>query len=223
VVDRARRIERAAHPQFESKKTMAKHVITVLTDDLDGGDADRTLELGLDGVNYTIDRSRSSMRSTPALTKPPIQRAAVSGPRRRGSGSHRSALAVAKGVSLAASSAHYRRQKIAPWGLNRNTTILRVAIDLEHLLVAGAATWLALLIARQNVLVVTEPVAPRIVEVRESHNSRQGSDRRGSHAESRFRSPCGSPDIVNAQAHPGSQRLKGLGHSDHLPPQFHPG
>jgi hypothetical protein len=36
---------------------MAKQIITVLTDDLDGGDADRTVEFGLDGVNYTIDLS----------------------------------------------------------------------------------------------------------------------------------------------------------------------
>jgi Lsr2 len=39
---------------------MAKQVITVLTDDLDGGDADRTLEFGLDGVNYTIDLSEKN-------------------------------------------------------------------------------------------------------------------------------------------------------------------
>jgi Lsr2 len=36
---------------------VARQVITVLTDDLDGGDADRTVEFGLDGVNYTIDLS----------------------------------------------------------------------------------------------------------------------------------------------------------------------
>jgi hypothetical protein len=36
---------------------MAKQIITVLTDDLDGGDADRTLEFGFDGVNYAIDLS----------------------------------------------------------------------------------------------------------------------------------------------------------------------
>ena len=36
---------------------MAKQVITVLTDDLDGGDADRTIEFGLDGIGYTIDLS----------------------------------------------------------------------------------------------------------------------------------------------------------------------
>jgi hypothetical protein len=40
---------------------MAKQVITVLTDDLDGGDADRTIEFGLDGVNYTIDLSEKNV------------------------------------------------------------------------------------------------------------------------------------------------------------------
>ena len=39
---------------------MAKQVITVLTDDLDGGNADRTIEFGLDGVNYTIDLSEKN-------------------------------------------------------------------------------------------------------------------------------------------------------------------
>ncbi|MGA5304599.1 histone-like nucleoid-structuring protein Lsr2 [Nucisporomicrobium flavum] len=36
---------------------MARQIVTVLTDDLDGGDADRTVEFGLDGANYTIDLS----------------------------------------------------------------------------------------------------------------------------------------------------------------------
>jgi hypothetical protein len=39
---------------------MAKQVITVLTDDLDGGDADRTIEFGLDGVNFSIDLSEKN-------------------------------------------------------------------------------------------------------------------------------------------------------------------
>src|SRR4051794_1163965 len=39
---------------------MAKQVITVLTDDLDGGNADQTIEFGLDGVNYTIDLSEKN-------------------------------------------------------------------------------------------------------------------------------------------------------------------
>jgi len=39
---------------------MARKVITVLTDDLDGGEADRTVEFGLDGVSYTIDLSEKN-------------------------------------------------------------------------------------------------------------------------------------------------------------------
>lgn len=39
---------------------MAKQVITVLTDDLDGGDADRTIEFGLDGLSYAIDLSETN-------------------------------------------------------------------------------------------------------------------------------------------------------------------
>jgi hypothetical protein len=39
---------------------MARQVITTLIDDLDGKPADRTVEFGLDGTNYTIDLSESN-------------------------------------------------------------------------------------------------------------------------------------------------------------------
>jgi hypothetical protein len=39
---------------------MARRVITTLIDDLDGKPADRTVEFGLDGTNYTIDLSESN-------------------------------------------------------------------------------------------------------------------------------------------------------------------
>lgn len=39
---------------------MAKKVITLLTDDLDGSEADRTVEFSLDGVSYTIDLSEKN-------------------------------------------------------------------------------------------------------------------------------------------------------------------
>ena len=39
---------------------MAKQIVTLLTDDLDGGEADRTIEFGLDGVTYTIDLSEAN-------------------------------------------------------------------------------------------------------------------------------------------------------------------
>jgi hypothetical protein len=39
---------------------MAKQIVTLLTDDIDGSEADRTVEFGLDGVNYTIDLSEKN-------------------------------------------------------------------------------------------------------------------------------------------------------------------
>ena len=49
---------------------MAKKIITVLTDDLDGGDADRTVEFGLDGVNYTIDLSDKNAGKLRTILQP---------------------------------------------------------------------------------------------------------------------------------------------------------
>src|SRR3954468_4655263 len=39
---------------------MAKQIVTLLTDDIDGVKADRTVEFGLDGANYTIDLSEKN-------------------------------------------------------------------------------------------------------------------------------------------------------------------
>ena len=39
---------------------MAKQIVTLLTDDLDGTEADSTIEFGLDGVIYTIDLSEKN-------------------------------------------------------------------------------------------------------------------------------------------------------------------
>lgn len=39
---------------------MARQVITTLIDDLDGKPADRTVEFGIDGVNYSIDLSEAN-------------------------------------------------------------------------------------------------------------------------------------------------------------------
>ncbi|XVV17776.1 histone-like nucleoid-structuring protein Lsr2 [Actinoplanes sp. CA-131856] len=36
---------------------MARQIVTILTDDLDGGEAERTIEFSLDGVSYSIDLS----------------------------------------------------------------------------------------------------------------------------------------------------------------------
>ena len=63
---------------------MAKQIITVLTDDLDGGDADRTVEFGLDGVNYTIDLSEKNIGKLRKALDPYLAAASRTG--RAGSG-----------------------------------------------------------------------------------------------------------------------------------------
>src|ERR1044072_2638588 len=58
---------------------MAKQVITLLTDDLDGGEADRTIEFGLDGVNYTIDLSEKNAGKLRKALEPYLTVAAKAG------------------------------------------------------------------------------------------------------------------------------------------------
>jgi hypothetical protein len=64
---------------------MARQIITVLTDDLDGGDADRTVEFGLDGVSYTIDLSEKNAGKLRKSLEPYLAVAAKAG-RRAGRG-----------------------------------------------------------------------------------------------------------------------------------------
>jgi hypothetical protein len=45
---------------------VAKQTLVVLTDDLDGGKADRTVEFGVDGVTYTIDLSDKNAKKLQA-------------------------------------------------------------------------------------------------------------------------------------------------------------
>ena len=65
---------------------MAKQVITLLTDDIDGAEADRTVEFGLDGVNYTIDLSEKNVGKLRKALEPYISAGARQG---RGSGALR--------------------------------------------------------------------------------------------------------------------------------------
>ncbi|MEU7906353.1 Lsr2 family protein [Actinoplanes sp. NPDC049118] len=58
---------------------MAKQVITLLTDDLDGSEADRTVEFGLDGVNYTIDLSEKNAGKLRKILDPYLAVAARGG------------------------------------------------------------------------------------------------------------------------------------------------
>ena len=88
---------------------MAKQVITVLTDDLEGGDADRTIEFGLDGVNYTIDLSDKNVGKLRKALDPYLSVAAKVG---RTNGNSRIASRVA---AAPARSNRDQNQAIREW------------------------------------------------------------------------------------------------------------
>ena len=78
---------------------MARQVITLLSDDLDGSEADRTVEFGLDGVNYTIDLSEKNIGKLRKALEPYIAAGARVGRREmngRGSGRGRGAVPAAR-------------------------------------------------------------------------------------------------------------------------------
>jgi hypothetical protein len=85
---------------------MARQVITVLTDDLDGGDADRTVEFGIDGVNYTVDLSDKNIGKLRKALDPYIAVAARAG---RGTGRRGAAAPAIR------SSSREQNQAIREW------------------------------------------------------------------------------------------------------------
>ena len=93
---------------------MAKQVITLLTDDLDGGEADRTVEFGLDGVNYTIDLSEKNAGKLRKALDPYLAVATRAG---RGGGDGRAARRTAPPVSVRSS--RDQNQAIREWA-NKN-------------------------------------------------------------------------------------------------------
>jgi hypothetical protein len=93
---------------------MAKQVITLLTDDLDGGEADRTVEFGLDGVNYTIDLSEKNAGKLRKALDPYLAVATRAG---RGGGDGRAARRTAPLAS--GRSSRDQNQAIREWA-NKN-------------------------------------------------------------------------------------------------------
>lgn len=88
---------------------MAKQVITLLTDDLDGGEADRTLEFGLDGVTYTIDLSDKNIGKLRKALDPYLAVATRTG---RGTAESRS---VARRNATPARAGREQNQAIREW------------------------------------------------------------------------------------------------------------
>ena len=96
---------------------MAKQVITVLTDDLDGGEADRTVEFGLDGVNYTIDLSEKNAGKLRKALEPFLSAATRLG---RNGGAPAAAATARRATPVATSrSSRDQNQAIREWA-NKN-------------------------------------------------------------------------------------------------------
>jgi hypothetical protein len=95
-------------PLQERVRIMAKQVITLLTDDLDGGEADRTVEFGLDGVNYTIDLSEKNAGKLRKALDPYLNAATRVG---RGGGESR----VRRGTASTGRASRDQNQAIREW------------------------------------------------------------------------------------------------------------
>ncbi|MEU3269873.1 Lsr2 family protein [Saccharomonospora sp. NPDC006951] len=65
---------------------MAQQVLVSLVDDLDGSEADETIEFGLDGVSYEIDLSADNAEELRDALAQYVEHARRSGGRKRASG-----------------------------------------------------------------------------------------------------------------------------------------
>ncbi|GAA3348649.1 Lsr2 family protein [Amorphoplanes nipponensis] len=89
---------------------MAKQVITLLTDDLDGGEADRTVEFGLDGVNYSIDLSEKNAGKLRKVLDPYLEKAV-----RVGRGSATGRITSRSAAAQPSRSSRDQNQAIREW------------------------------------------------------------------------------------------------------------
>lgn len=87
---------------------MAQKVLVSLVDDLDGSEADETVEFGLDGISYQIDLSASNAEELRDSLAQYIEHARRSGGRKR-------AAARPGGVSRPAAVDREQNQAIRAW------------------------------------------------------------------------------------------------------------
>jgi hypothetical protein len=90
---------------------MAQKVTVTLVDDIDGSEAEETLEFGLDGVSYQIDLSGGNAEKLREILSDYVDHARRSGGRKRGPGR---AVAGARAVR-AASPDRDQNQAIREW------------------------------------------------------------------------------------------------------------
>jgi hypothetical protein len=99
---------------------MARKVITTLIDDLDGKPADRTVEFGLDGTNYTIDLSEANAGKLRKALDPFI----VAGTRiGRGGGVGRVGRPAGRAVGVRTTSDRDKNKAIRDWAADNGYEI----------------------------------------------------------------------------------------------------
>lgn len=96
---------------------MAQKVTVQLVDDVDGSEADSTVEFGLDGVNYTIDLSTENASNLRDALAPYLEGARRTGGRKRSGKAAKAGKAKQKGAAQAAPKAsdRERNQAIREW------------------------------------------------------------------------------------------------------------
>lgn len=88
---------------------MAQKVLVSLVDDLDGSDADETIEFGLDGVSYEIDLSAENAEELRDALAQYVEHA------RRSGGRKRSSSRAAKAPARSAAVDREQNQAIRAW------------------------------------------------------------------------------------------------------------
>jgi hypothetical protein len=88
---------------------MAQKVLVSLVDDLDGSEADETVEFGLDGINYSIDLSNENAEELRDALAQYVEHA------RRAGGRKRAGRPSAKPAASSASVDREQNQAIRAW------------------------------------------------------------------------------------------------------------
>lgn len=79
---------------------MAQKVLVSLVDDLDGSEADETVEFGLDGINYQIDLSSENAEELRDALAQYVEHARRAGGRKRSSGRPSAKTTAARPASV---------------------------------------------------------------------------------------------------------------------------
>ncbi|HKS48472.1 MAG TPA: Lsr2 family protein [Amycolatopsis sp.] len=79
---------------------MAQKVLVSLVDDIDGSEADETVEFGLDGINYQIDLSSENAEELRDALAQYVEHARRAGGRKRAAGRPSAKAAVARPASV---------------------------------------------------------------------------------------------------------------------------